>query len=383
MTDFALINCYLQNYSTAKNSILCNYYIPIPQKNSVNQWIQTIYDYFPYENDYFYFRIKIIGQRLGWKGDNNYYWLDFSSISNDDASFATLVEDIHSIDLQVTLLDATGSEDIDYETVIIPEKYEEYLESVGTDESIFQREEISSPVSKPLTVQVPPRYSDRPPAYQTTAATTSPLGHSRPEDDERSSYADYGGSSTQPKPSSASSSSAASAININVMKKGVTSLWKTVKATADKLQSTVINATSGTLISQATQENLHHLSELVMNDFDYQNPFHLHLLQDLWKYSIQPLVSEEFPRSADADSAYSSIHWKQAGWQNPNIVKDLKTTGLLAIQSTVYFSQQHSSIAIKILQENRANVKTNYPFAIVAINLTLLLIELFSLRDEK
>jgi hypothetical protein len=170
---------------------------------------------------------------------------------------------------------------------------------------------------------------------------------------------------------------------MDTMKKGITSLWKTVKATA----STVMEKTSASLSSSSSSSTysspLSKLTELISTDFDPQNPFHIHLLSELWSFQIQPLCNESFPSQDPSDGSFSSSHWKLAGWQNLNPVKDLKTTGLLALQSANYFGSHYNEENHRLLIENRSNIKTNYPVAIVVVNLSLLLIEMFSLRDHK
>ena len=49
----------------------------------------------------------------------------------------------------------------------------------------------------------------------------------------------------------------------------------------------------------------------------------------------------------------------------------------------VYMGQTYPGKFQTMLINNRENVKAKYPFAIVAVNVTLLLSELFNIRDQK
>ena len=51
-----------------------------------------------------------------------------------------------------------------------------------------------------------------------------------------------------------------------------------------------------------------------------------------------------------------------------------------SMRYTLYYNMPQSQ---ERLNKNKANIKTNYPYAIVVINLTLLLADLLSLRDNK
>jgi hypothetical protein len=271
------------------------------------------------------------------------------------------------------------------------EDYDKYLQEVNSVDCITHRQQALPPIPTTSTSSMSsaPRKESRQPPYSDShtggGGGGGGGGVNRPSSQRTSSdeSQQHSPSLRQNKNDGTGLKETGPSINMDNMKKGITSLWKTVKATAN----TVIEKTSASLSSSSSSSTysspLSKLTELVSTDFDFQNPFHVHLLQELWNLQIQPLVNESFPSQDVSDGSFSSIHWKLTGWQNINPVKDLKTTGLLALQSANYFGNHYHEENHRILSENRSNIKTNYPVAIVIVNLTLLLIEMFSLRDHK
>jgi hypothetical protein len=154
---------------------------------------------------------------------------------------------------------------------------------------------------------------------------------------------------------------------------GANILWKlaadTVKATTIQLQQHLMSTTP---LSDLAVTNLAALNESLETRFNEENPDHVNMLQNLWTIQIP-------------DHSFQRISplWKDAGWQSPNPIADVKSSGMLAIQSMIFFGNKFSEINKDRILKNKANIKTNYPFAIVGVNLTLLLAELFSLRDNR
>lgn len=426
--QYSLVNCYLQTKSG--NGFLCSYYIPLSSSFLTN-FPEEIMEHFPYEGK-FHFRLKIGGNKLGLRGDSNsYYWFDLSGAGkSNNTRLDGLVDDVKSIDIRVISLDYPSIESMEQ---ISAEQYGAYLREISSEDLFLHRGRDSTKETNTRSAGVSSSVSSAAGGYGSGGGgggggsqSNSMHNSLHGEYVREPPYSDHGNmqqlpsahqsrSSSQQQreyPTSSSSSSTnnrenntntntstgggggggpavAAAINIQNMKKGATSLWKAMKAGAEKLQSTVqqsIGSSGNPAMSPLVQENLGKLTELVMTDFDYHNPFHIHLLEELWACQMIPLVHEEFNSPANVqdphDGSYSSNHWKQAGWQNPNIVKDLKISGLLALQSSIYFGQNYPESEQCLLQ-NRSNIKTNYPFAIVAVNLTLLLSEIFALRDFK
>jgi ELMO/CED-12 family len=114
------------------------------------------------------------------------------------------------------------------------------------------------------------------------------------------------------------------------------------------------------------------LCEDIDATFDDNDPRHIEILKDLWVY-IFP--NEPFDRQSN--------RWKSAGFQKENPILDLKNTGVLALICMGYMAQKYCTETKNLLQKNEKNVSTNYPFAIVGVNICMLLIELLNLRDAK
>ncbi len=127
----------------------------------------------------------------------------------------------------------------------------------------------------------------------------------------------------------------------------------------------------GGLSAQAT-ENLTDLASKLSSSFNEKNPQHLSVMQKMFTVM--------FP---DQPYARDSAVWKQAGWQKNDPVADLKTTGILAMQAMICLCETYPERAQKMIVSNKANTKNNYPFAIVGVNLTLMLAEQFALKDNK
>jgi hypothetical protein len=376
-----LITCYL--HSRNGEQVLCTYYL-----SSTTAITKQMIAAFPYEGN-FHFRLKVSGRKIGFD-DCDYFWMDLKNVS-DVSSF---VEDPNNLEVQVLYLDANLDETCMLE---IPEtEYNKYLNQIKKDAWFQNRSSAMKDNSAPSV-----------PHPSNTKTTTGTAHNARPskyqEEDSEEEYLDEESNpqknsasphSNQPDNNNTTSSAASSSalpINVQSVKKGATNLWNAMKATASTIQQSVTagSSSNSASISSSAEHHLCALTRHISRDFSYENPTHLELLSELWASQIVPLTSDPAEKeglpahSRDADGAIVSNGWKLAGWQNSNMVKDLKITGLLAIHCNLYFAHHYSDLYQQYLQENKNNIKTNYPFAIVSINLTLLLIELFSLRDYK
>lgn len=169
-----------------------------------------------------------------------------------------------------------------------------------------------------------------------------------------------------------------STLNLKIVTKGAVNLWKTItKATTEKHQTKNFDIS----VSHSTLESLERLSSMINSTFNYDNPDHQELLHSLWNIQILPLINKPIENVVES---LKLTEWKLAGWQNPsNICIDLKTSGLLSIHSMIYFGRIYTTNSFSMLEANQQNTKYLYPYAIVAINLTLLLIDVFHLRDKR
>jgi hypothetical protein len=400
-----LINCTL--HLTNGDQSLCHYYVQEKQLNA-NKIIQA----FPYEGN-FHFRVKVSGMKIGLKGCD-YLWLDLENTPD----FMNYVDDISNLDIQLIYLDETIDETCSFEV----ENYSnDYLQQITND--VWNKNRLAAvkdntpPVISQATANNnrKPNQSSKTVRAEPQVRPPSPDEHDFPASEPLSSAPEK--FSGPPPMQRQDSSSSAIPINVNAVKKGATNLWKAMKATATNViqntstasssflhhnnagpsssssssQSAAFNPFNASFASNAA-EHLASLTNSIQTEFSYQNSHHVELLKNVWDLQIMYLLDQTTPNSLerefpfdhrDDEGAIISSHWKLAGWQNNNIIKDLKTTGLLALECNLYFGQHHHQVYENCLLENKANIKTNYPFAIVSINLTLLLIELFQLRDYK
>jgi hypothetical protein len=78
-----------------------------------------------------------------------------------------------------------------------------------------------------------------------------------------------------------------------------------------------------------------------------------------------------------------SPRWKTAGFQKTNPTQDLKGSGVLSLKAMLYMGRQYPDKTQQMLLRNTANVKTNYPFAVVGINMTILLCDILGIREKR
>ena len=154
------------------------------------------------------------------------------------------------------------------------------------------------------------------------------------------------------------------------MAEGASTFWKFAASTVHSF----LPGAASVPLSEVSESNLADLSERLETPFSEQNDTHVDILRQLW--------AVQFPDRA-SQFARPSVVWKDAGWQGTDPVGDLKSSGLLALQSLIFFGNKYADVSARMLAQNRANLKTNYPYAVVGINLTLLLADLLNLKDNK
>lgn len=159
-------------------------------------------------------------------------------------------------------------------------------------------------------------------------------------------------------------------LTVENVTKAASSIWSSVVSTASTLQSQYLHSASG--IPEAPKKILDFLRAELTTAFDDSLPAHAIRIQDLWE-SIFP--NEPFQRV--------SPKWRIVGFQKEDPILDLKNGGILPLLSMSYFCQQYTSQAQAMISAQKENKKTNYPFAIVCVNITLLLADLLGLRDQK
>jgi hypothetical protein len=275
---------------------------------------------FPYEG-VFHFRLNIGGKLVGL--EDGFVWLDLTDAIVTEFS-SCLSFDVIEIQALVISLPEISIDDLTYDT---------YLDDVDSEYS-----KVSRPNRHPTT------------------------------DEENESYENYqeiGLDKRLFKSITKGVKKGAKALNLENVQKGAASIWSNVK----KLKKSFINEP----LSDAAEENLSYLSKDISTSFDEENSLHISLLFNLWEV----LFPNEDPFQR------SSIIWKDAGFQKVDPVLDLKASGILSLRAMTYLGLKYPLKCQGMLNANKVNTKTNYPFAIVGINITLLLAELLNLRDQR
>jgi hypothetical protein len=283
---------------------------------------------FPFEGK-FHFRVKIAGDKVGVA--ENYVWMDLKAGDDKEVSF---VANATMISVQALILELP-SEYVD------DSEYVDYLETMNQE-----------------------------------------LGLNPSERPHRGSVDDGSGSEGKSllkkftKGMKKRTVAAAEVIGVNkqtvtAVAQGAASIWNKFVSKASEISSTLTQG-GGSQYKDAAEEQLADLAADVTTGYNDANPEHMTLLHDLWDAQH---FGPNFERVSDK--------WKEGGWQKPDPIADLKASGILAMRAMVYLGNNFPEKSQRMMQANKANVKTNYPFAVVGVNLTLLLAELLNLRDNK
>jgi hypothetical protein len=297
---------------------------------------------FPFEG-VFHFRTKVPARKFGFS-DCEYLWLDVVELDR-----LIDVED-NIIEVQALAINLPECAEGD-------DNYDEYIDDISRYVPAERQPSSDFRVPKSSTLTLDEQ------AVGTSSAFFSASS---------SSSGSHGGN----KPISALKSlastvkSTATTLNLDTVKSGATSIWNKVKATAAHLQAQATSAAHDSATAKQANDMLALLAKDVNTVYTEGNAFHAQLLQRLWEV--------EFP---DLPYERHSATWKLAGWQKEDPIADLKNSGLLALHCLIYLGEMYPERALQMLQANQANKKNNYPFAIVGVNLTLLLAELFKLRE--
>jgi hypothetical protein len=277
---------------------------------------------FPFEG-VFHFRQKVEARALQLSGD--YVWLDLCR-DQDSLSMAGDSIDIAAVALSLPDAPAAGA------------SYEEYYTGLAAE----------------LTNNgMAPR--DRPMRKQPNVINS------------RNDRSAGGGSGSS---DAAAAAHYAKNISVESVTKAASSIWSSVVSTATTLHNQV--ASQSTTIPPESRKILDFMRTELTTTFDESLPPHLIRIQDLWE-TIFP--GEDFQRQ--------SPKWRLVGFQNADPIVDLKNGGILPLLNMSYFCQQYSTQAQSMIAAQKENKKSNYPFAIVCVNITLLLADLLGLRDQR
>lgn len=312
--------------------------------------VKKLKSLFPFEGE-FHFRTKVTAKKIGYN-DCEYFWLDLSEVSGHIECEDNIVE-VQA--LAINIPHCVDGVDNDYDGYI--EDMSQYVPSERLPSSVAFPPKTSTLTSDELHVGNSSTFF----ASSSGASANASAGISNPL------------SALKNLASTVKSSTAAVNINLNTVKTGATSIWNKMKATAAHLQQQAASVASDAAIAKSANDMLMLLAKDLSTTFSDSSQFHVQLLGRLWEV--------QFPDRGPFQR--TSAVWKLAGWQKEDPVADLKNSGLLALHSMIYLGETYSERALEMLRANQANRKNNYPFAIVGVNVTLLLAELFKLRDPQ
>jgi len=159
-------------------------------------------------------------------------------------------------------------------------------------------------------------------------------------------------------------------LKMESLNSGATNIWKIMKQTAANIN--IAGLIDSRLCSSSSKLILTELSQKVHVTFDPRNSEHTRILRQLWNGVFPGKKMEP-----------NSPLWKQVGFQKQDPALDLKNSGILALLTLTNLIETYPEKAKGMIETNMSNTKSNYPFAIVGINLTLLMIEVLHLRDQQ
>ena len=327
--------------------------------------LRKIQALFPFEGT-FHFRIKISGRKVG-LNDCEFIWLDIVDLDREIDCEANVVE-IRALALEIPeCLDGTDN------------NYDDYIEDMS---QYIPSDRLPSCEARPLSAarvlsgdEFIARSSSGGGVSSSSGASGSDSFFSGREGGNNGNNGGSGsGGSKAFSVKSLTSAAKNININLNTVKSGASSIWSKVKATAAHIQQQAATASSEAATAKLANEMLALLAKDVQTGFVEDSAYHQRLLARLWEVQF-PHIQHEYQRNSPT--------WKLAGWQKEDPVGDLKNSGLLALHSLIYLGEAYAEANVRMLQSQQANKRNNYPFAIVGVNLTLLLVELIKLRDPQ
>jgi hypothetical protein len=287
--------------------------------------LSALHRMFPYDG-VFHFRLKIRGNLVGFSGEY-FIWLDLTDANVVEFSSSLSMSEINIQALVISLPESSTDTD--------DSRYDNYLESIENEYATYNR---------------PNRHIVTENEIDNFDNNKDKMGIGRRGKDMLKKF-------------STNVRKGAQGLDLKAAKKGASSIWNKLQ------QSLSINEP----LSDTAEGNLSHLSDDLSESFIETDSLHLSLLTTLWEV----LFPSEGPFQRD------SLIWKEAGFQKSDPVSDLKASGVLSLRAMTYLGVKYPLKAQSMLKSNKTNTKTNYPFAIVGINITLLLAELLNLREHR
>ena len=148
------------------------------------------------------------------------------------------------------------------------------------------------------------------------------------------------------------------------------SIWGGVTSAAAGV-TTFLAGGSTSVLSDLSMENLSQLTDAMDTKFDDSSDKDAALLQELWQACF----------GAEVPYARTSLKWKEMGFQTEDPIADLKSSGTLALRGMLHLASNYRTRTQQMLVNNKQNLKTKYPFAIVGVNVTLLLADVLKVSQ--
>lgn len=355
----ALVYCEIRaGEDCIENGTLTSFYAPLPvTKAAVTQL-------FPFEGDY-HFRVKVSGKYVGMSSSPS-LWLDLTQDQQQEVPvfenlpgkgpvvyIQALVVNLHPVVLPVQ------DSDLAHPDELTAAEDEEYLERMSGNMPLGAAERLPR-------LQVDVRSSG------------SSSSSSRGKGGVSGALSDMAGAAGKLLKKGLGSTTLSSvsdslAAGGEKLEKSAGSLWGSVTSVA----AGIFGGSGSSVLSDATVESLSLLSDALDERIEKDDS----LLLALWSIlSLDSHIAESGQESAGY--ARTSVGWKVMGWQKEDPLLDLKTTGTLAIRCMVHMGSRYTAQTQDMLARNKQNHKTKYPFAIVGVNITLLLVDVLNLKEH-
>ena len=185
-----------------------------------------------------------------------------------------------------------------------------------------------------------------------------------------------------------------SSAGVDSVSKSVNTLWGSLTQGVGQFLGDISSSKQPpSELSEAAEECLASAAEALTTAYSDSIGSHVSTLRDVWGAFLDcglcevaaatDVSSISFKNASSSSFQRESSLWRLVGCQSDNPVPDLKSSGLLALQCTAFMCRRIKERCRKMISANAKNVKTNYPFIVVAVNVVEMLAQLLNLRKMK
>ncbi|KAF5749136.1 ELMO/CED-12 family protein isoform 1 [Tripterygium wilfordii] len=127
-------------------------------------------------------------------------------------------------------------------------------------------------------------------------------------------------------------------------------------------------------LSPLQEERLGNLQQRGEVPFDGSRTEHQDALKQLWRLAYP---DRELP-------SLKSELWKDMGWQGADPSTDFRGGGFISLENLIFFAKQYpASFQTLLHKRNGTRAEWEYPFAVAAINISFMLVQMLDLRSGK